>query len=120
MLERYMKYSRKTQEWMDNLLTTLSKQCEGNIPDSYFVTLDLIADSVELYFDALQRVKNDGIVIKGGRGDKVKHPAISVINNCQTFIQRMLSASGLTALSAAKLNKADLSQPNDLDDFIDD
>lgn len=119
-MDRYCGYSKKTQEWMNQLLNTLKKQCDGNIPDSYYVTLDLIADSVELYFDALQRIKKDGIVIKGGRGDKVKHPAISVINNCQTFIQRMLSSSGLTALSAAKLNKSDASQPNELDEFMED
>lgn len=119
-MDRYKKYSPKAQEWLNRLITTLKKQCDGELPESYYVTLDLIADSVDMYFTALEQVKKDGITIKDKRGIPVKHPAISVINNSQLFIQRMLNASGLTALSAAKLKKGDVSNPSELDEFLDD
>lgn len=119
MTKRYNKYSNKTQDWMNNLINSLKKEVGEEIPDSYFVSLDLIADAVELYFNAINEIKVNGLICHTPKGEKVKNPAIPVINSTQLFIHKMLSSFGLTMMSASKMKKQNLPAPNELDEFLD-
>lgn len=117
-MNKYEKYTAKTQAWMNNLIKTLKRDVGDELPESYYVSLDLIADAVELYFNALEEIKANGLIYTTHKGDKLKNPAIPVINSTQLFIHKMLSSFGLTMMSAAKMKRPNAVLPNALDEFL--
>jgi len=91
----------------------------GNIPDSYVVQLDLMADAFNLYTQATDEIRKNGIMIPGRSGEMVKNPIISLLNSSQLFISKLLGSFALTRTSKARLGKA-LSEESEcgIDEYV--
>ena len=117
--KKYKNYSERTKEWMQQLFDALE---EGGkqIPQAFMVSLDLLADAVEVYEAGMQSIRDNGVMVANDRGYKVKNPAITIVNNEQNYIVKMLTQYGLTKLAKARLAKIDDEdgEASPLDEFL--
>ena len=117
--KKYKNYSERTKEWMQQLFDALA---EGGkqIPPAFMVSLDLLADAVEVYEAGMQSIRDNGVMVANDRGYKVKNPAITIVNNEQNYIVKMLTQYGLTKLAKARLAKIDDEdgEASPLDEFL--
>ena len=116
MIERYKDYPARTKKRIQEVLETLHKQHGETLPQAYWATLDLLADSYEIYFEALDSIKKKGVI--ANEKYKTKNPALPLISQQQLFITRLLNNLGCTPVSAAKMKKSNDSMPSDLDEFL--
>ena len=117
--KKYKNYSERTQVWMQQLVDALE---DGGKPiqPAFMVSLDLLADAVEVYEAGMKSIREDGVMMKNDRGYKVKNPAITIVNNEQNYIVKMLPQYGLTKLAKARLAKIDDEDDGEspLDEFL--
>ena len=117
--KKYKNYSERTKVWMQQLFDALE---EGGktIPPAFMVSLDLLADAVEVYEAGMQSIRDNGVMVQNDRGYKVKNPAITIVNNEQNYIVKMLTQYGLTKLAKARLAKIDDEdgESSPLDEFL--
>ncbi len=118
LMSRYKKYDKRTQEWMSKMIKDLTDEI-GTIPNSYVVQLDLMADAFNIYTQATEEIQRNGILITGRQGDKVKNPAVSLLNSSQLFISKLLGSFALTRTAKARLSKA-LSEESEcgIDEYV--
>lgn len=118
LMSRYKKYDKRTQEWMSKMIKDLTDEI-GTIPNSYVVQLDLMADAFNIYTQATEEIQQNGILITGRQGDKVKNPAVSLLNSSQLFISKLLGSFALTRTAKARLSKA-LSEESEcgIDEYV--
>lgn len=117
MTERYKNYPERTQKRIGEVLETLHKQHGEKLPQAYWATLDMLADSYEIYFEALDSIKKKGVI--ANEKYKTKNPALPLVSQQQLFITRLLNTLGCTPVSAAKMKKSNDSMPSELDEFLD-
>lgn len=103
-MNTYETYSPQVQIWMQKLVNNLKEELD-EIPISYEVSLDLLADAFETYLDAKYQIQKHGILIESSRGDYIKNPALSALNSSQLFISKLLSQFALTRMSKSKLKE---------------
>lgn len=118
LISRYKNYDKRTQEWMTKMIKDLSDDI-GTIPESYVIQLDLIADAFNLYTQATDNIRQNGIMIQGRSGEMVKNPVIPLLNSTQLFISKLLGSFAMTRTSKARLSKA-LSEENEcaIDEYV--
>lgn len=97
-------YPKEVQEMMDKVLSTLNDELQ-EIPEAYYVDLQLLADALTMYTKARDSIKKDGILINGRNGEKVKNPAIAVWNSTTLYIARLLSQFGLNRMAKSRLKE---------------
>ena len=102
----YKDKSERTQKWMQQLVKTIESDGKKQ-PEAYVVSLEMIADAIELYFKSYDAIIKDGVMVIGPNGLPQKHPAFSPLTNQQNYIAKMLSLFGLNKMSKAKLSKLD-------------
>ena len=112
--ERYKDKSQDTQKMMGACLDTLHKIHGAVIPSSFWVTLDMLADSFEIYYAAFSSVLTDGTHTKFN----TKNPATAVFSQQQLYINRLLNNLGLTPMAAHKMTKNGDAMPSELDEFM--
>lgn len=114
----YKDYPEKVQKYMRNLVDSLSRDYK-EIPMSWRVSLDLIADNYDIYLKAKKDIDINGIIIQGQRGNS-KNKALAVMNQAQTKIIQLMDSFALTPKSSAKIKKADKSDQfkDELDELI--
>ena len=115
--KKYKEYNETVQRWMASLESDLEKEL-GDIPSSYQVQLDLIADAFETYVESKRILKKEGLLIKDSRGGLVKNPIFSLINSSQLFIAKLLGQFALTRVAKAKLKQVDDYEPSPIDEFV--
>lgn len=98
-------YPKEVQAMMEKVVDTLIAEIGDNIPSAYDLDLQLLADSLTMYIKARDSIRTDGILITGRQGDKVKNPAIAVLNSTQLFISKLINQFGLTRLAKSKLKE---------------
>ena len=115
--KKYKEYNETVQRWMASLESDLEKEL-GEIPSSYQVQLDLIADAFETYVESKRILKKEGLLIKDSRGGLVKNPIFSLINSSQLFIAKLLGQFALTRLAKSKLKQVDDYEKSPIDEFV--
>ena len=115
--ERYKNHDKRTQERIAECLATLHKIHGKDLSDSYWVALDLMADSFDIYFTALDSIKTTGVI--GNEKFKSKNPALPCMAQQQLYINRLLNNLGLTPMALNKMKKGADAMPSDLDEFLD-
>lgn len=113
----YQKYDKRVQEYMKNLTESMVQDL-GNIPDSYRVSLDLIADTLEVYMKAKDDVMKNGFMVTDLKDRNAKNPSVTVMNNCQNYLHKLLSSFGWTLLSKQKIKHLDGLDKDYLDDLM--
>ncbi len=112
---RYEKYSDYVQNTIQNLIKDV------DLHENYILTLDLIADNLEMYFLAKQDILQNGFAIVNERNQTVKNPAVQIMNSTQQMIAKLLSSFPTSPMSKArltKLNSLDIEMDSALDEFL--
>ena len=65
--------------------------------------LDILAINMQLYLDAYDKVKEDGLFITNDRDNVQKHPAVDVMSKAFSQIAALSTAYGLTPLDRKRL-----------------
>ena len=65
--------------------------------------LDILAINLQLYLDAYDKVKEDGLFITNDRDNVQKHPAVDVMSKAFSQIAALSKSYGLTPLDRKRL-----------------
>lgn len=112
---RYNKYSEYVQNTIQNLIKDV------DLHENYILTLDLIADNLEMYYLAKEDILKNGFAIVNERNQTVKNPAVQVMNSTQQMIAKLLVSFPTSPMSKARLTKlssADFEVDSALEEFL--
>ena len=99
---RYNKYPEKVQEYMEGIIAEI-KHDYGTIPASWYISLDLLADQLNIYYDASQDIMENGVSYINREGRRVKNPNITTINNCLGAINMIIKNFALSPVGRSKI-----------------
>lgn len=115
-----MKLSKYRPE-VKTYLKTVQKALKakyGSIDKLWDMPLTLLAENLEVFYQASEKVRAEGITLSGARGLMI-HPAQSVVSSTQIRIEKMIAEFGLSPKSAAKLDNPNSPDEPSASDFID-
>ena len=75
----------------------------GGSDSTMTAQLDILAINLQLYLDAYDKVKEDGLFITNDRDNVQKHPAVDVMSKAFSQIAALSKAYGLTPLDRKRL-----------------
>lgn len=79
-------------------------EINGVIDRTMTAQLDILAINLQLYLDAYDKVKEDGLFITNDRDNVQKHPAVDVMSKAFSQISVLSKAYGLTPLDRKRLD----------------
>ena len=100
--EIYKDYSPKVQEYMSNLITCLESDY-GSIPDSFRVSLDLIAMNYDIILKCQEDIKVNGLLRTDNLKRTFKNQHITILNQAQGYLQALLKTFALTPMTRSKM-----------------
>ena len=112
----YKNYNSQVQEYMDNVIKCLEEDY-GKIPESWRVSLDLIADNYSLYLEAKADIDKNGLMTTDKYGRPFRNPCYSVMNSSQLQLKDLLKSFALTPMSKSKM-KGFESKTIDEDEYL--
>ena len=92
----------------------------GYISDEWFLSLQMLADNLNMFFKCRDQIAEDGIFIENKFGNLDKHPLIKVQNDAQIQIVKLINEFGLSAKSVARLKVEDTEEDDLLNDLLND
>ena len=106
-------YIQKTYEsYDDRVLVFMSrvyedvKEQNAKINNYFFVTLDLLANQLLLYFRALDAINADAsLSTEDSYKRQAKSPQIAILNHAHQEIIKILDDYGLSPFASAKINR---------------
>lgn len=108
-------YSQKTVETMNMIIDSMEENF-AEIDKAWISSLDLLALNYEMMYNAYDDIKNNGNVSNSSKERLSRNPAISIFLNCQNAIQNILSKTGLTVLSKARVRQL-MTEQTEIDEF---
>lgn len=102
----YKDYDVKVQEYMQNVIDCL-RQDYKEIPSSWRVSLDLIADNYAIYLEAKNNVLTQGLIRKDAHGRTFKNQSFPLMMNTQQILIKLLQSFALTPVSKSKMKALD-------------
>jgi phage terminase small subunit len=102
----YKDYDKKVQDYMQNVIDCL-KQDYKEIPTSWRISLDLIADNYAIYIKAKDAVLKEGLIRKDAHGRTFKNQSFPLMMNTQQILIKLLSSFALTPMSKSKMKSID-------------
>ena len=112
---RYNFYSPEVAEYMNVLMTSLENEY-GVIKDEWLISLDMIAQTYSTYLLGWKSIQQDGMYVKDSKNRLQRNPALTVMNNSQSYLQKLLTQFALTPLAKSKIKKVDSADTTD--DYI--
>ena len=106
-MKRYKDYDERVQDYMKLISKELVKK-NGDVPDVYVVSLDILAGNLVIMTKAIQNISTDadGIVGKDNyRGEK-KSTSLSAFLAAQTNVIKILNSFGWTPAGASKIRSS--------------
>lgn len=98
----YKDYNTRVQEYMNNVIKCLEEDY-GKIPESWRISLDLIADNYSLYLQAMDDIKKNGLLRVDKAGRTFKNQCYTIMNSAQLNLRDLLKSFSLTPVSRAKM-----------------
>ena len=80
-------------------------EINGVIDRTMTAQLEILAINMQLYLDAYDKVKEDGLFITNDRDNVQKHPAVDVMSKAFSQIAALSKAYGLTPLDRKRLDE---------------
>ena len=80
-----------------------SMELTGGADSTMTAQLDILAINLQLYLDAYDKVKEDGLFITNDRDNVQKHPAVDVMSKAFSQIAALSKVYGLTPLDRKRL-----------------
>ena len=116
----YSEYSKEVQDYMNNVIKCLHEDYGDKIPESWRISLDLIADNYEIYLKAKNDIMNNGLIRTDNQGRTFKNQNVAIMNVAQRNLTDLLKAFALTPMSKSKMKafKADEETADDYVDFL--
>lgn len=111
--EIYKDYDERVVAYMEFVVGQI-EQDYSIVPSSWRVSLDLIADNLMLYFDALDDIKKNGVIHYDLKGIPHTNPACRLQNVCNQNVIKLLNNFALTPMSKSKMKKFDEEDVNSL------
>lgn len=102
----YKDYPKKVQVYMQNVIDCL-KQDYKDIPSSWRVSLDLIADNVDIYLKAKEDIDKNGLLRKDSHGRTFKNQCFPLMTTAQDHVIKLLQSFALTPMSRSKMRNLD-------------
>lgn len=100
--ERYKGYSPKVQEYMNSVIDDLNTDY-GTWPKSWLISLDILADHLSLYVEAIQQIKENGTSHVNREGRQVKNPNITVLSNAMAEIRDITKQFAFNPIQRTKI-----------------
>ena len=104
--EIYKNYDKRTIEYMEMVVDQIKSDYKI-VPSSWRVSLDLIAQTLEIYWKSLDDINKNGIFKTDDRGRISKNQSVAIQNVCLQNIYKLLSAFCLTPMSKSRLKQFD-------------
>lgn len=113
----YKDYPVKVQEYMQYVIDCL-KQEHKDIPSSWRVSLDLIADNYNIYLQAKEDVQKNGLLRKDKHGRTFKNQCFPLMCTMESNLIKLLSSFALTPMSRSRMRTIDTDE-FDFDSLLD-
>lgn len=84
-------------------------ELRGKLNDSWDITLKILADNLQTYYEAAEIVAEEGLVITGGRG-AMCHPAEKVRETLQIRIEKAVQELGISPKSLKYIEKEEVDE----------
>lgn len=94
-------YRQEVADFINKVRRNL--EINGVIDRTMTAQLDILAINLQLYLDAYDKVKEDGLFITNDRDNVQKHPAVDVMSKAFSQIAALSKAYGLTPLDRKRL-----------------
>lgn len=91
------------ENYRENIIDYLTAK-HGKVEENWKELIDILCNEVNLYHQAQEQIKANGIVIVNQRGI-VANPAVRIGENAVVQIHKLVDALGLTPKSADKIKK---------------
>lgn len=92
----------------------------GEIHDEWYMSLQMLADNLNMFIQCRDRIANDGVIVENKFGLPEKHPLIKVQNDAQIQIVKLLAEFGLSPKSVARLKFDDTNEDDVLNSLMND
>jgi phage terminase small subunit len=107
---------KRVVEYMELVVEQIERDYNA-VPPSWRVSLDMIADNLMLYFDALDDIKKYGQVIHTNGKTEI-NPACRLLKDANQTIFKLVTNFALTPMSKSKMKKVDVDSQNILSDLL--
>jgi phage terminase small subunit len=120
-------YIQKTyKDYDDRVLVFMSRVYEDvkeqntKINNYFFVTLDLLANQLLLYFRALDAINKDAsLSTEDSYKRQAKSPHIAILNHAHQEIIKILDDYGLSPFASAKIKRLNNGDDTDAEELLD-
>ena len=103
--KRYSEYDKRIIDFLSNIYEDVKEQ-NNKINNYFFVTFDLLANQLLLYFRALDAIKTDAALSTEDNYKRLaKSPNIAILNRAHQEIMKILDDYGLSPFASAKIKR---------------
>ena len=103
--KRYSEYDKRIIDFLSNIYEDVKEQ-NNKINNYFFVTFDLLANQLLLYFRALDAINNDATLSTEDNYKRLaKSPNIAILNHAHQEIMKILDDYGLSPFASAKIKR---------------
>ena len=103
--KRYSEYDKRIIDFLSNIYEDVKEQ-NNKINNYFFVTFDLLANQLLLYFRALDAINNDAALsTEDSYKRTAKSPNIAILNHAHQEIMKILDDYGLSPFASAKIKR---------------
>lgn len=102
---RYKNLDNRVIEPMQRLYSIV--QDRYTLSDEYILTLDMIANNYNLYYQAKDIIDKDGLITDDKRGSEKAHPLLTPMQHAQDKILQLIKQYGLTPMSKSRIKRND-------------
>ena len=103
--KRYSEYDKRIIDFLSNIYEDVKEQ-NNKINNYFFVTFDLLANQLLLYFRALDAINNDAALsTEDSYKRTAKSPNIAILNHAHQEIMKILNDYGLSPFASAKIKR---------------
>ena len=95
-------YRQEVSDFINKIRRNM--ELTGGADSTMTAQLDILAINLQLYLDAYDKVKEDGLFITNDRDNVQKHPAVDVMSKAFSQIAALSKAYGLTPLDRKRLD----------------
>ena len=114
--DRYKDYSPKVQEYMNSVINDLTNDYGDNWPSSWLISLDILADHLVLYLEAIKHIKENGTSHINREGRQVKNPNITVLSNAMAEIRDVTKSFCFNPLQRSKIKALESADADSIKD----
>ena len=100
--KRYGTYSYKVQAYMKGIIEELEHDY-GSIPQSWLISLDMLADQLNIYYAASEDIIENGVSYINRDNRRCKSPSVTTMNNCVGTINTIIKNFALSPVGRSKI-----------------